>query len=59
MWARIGRAALWFLSVLLVAIGGGLLHAAFSGRPEPVTTTFGLAFALTGAAIYWHVLRVP
>lgn len=48
------------LSVLLGSAGGGLIHSAFSGySQEPVGMFLGLVCALLGAAIYWHVLRVP
>ncbi|WP_156453872.1 hypothetical protein [Methylobacterium sp. CCH5-D2] len=52
------RAALWTLAVGFVSIGAGLIHSAFTGwQQSPVETFLGVAFLLTGAAIWWHKLR--
>ena len=60
MGRKVGRAALWVLSVLLVSAGGGMLHSAFTGySQEPAETFIALVCILTGAAIYLHVLRYP
>jgi len=60
MWPRVKRGTLWVAAVFLVSAGGGLMHSALlTYRQDPVETFVGLVCLLTGAAIYWHGIRVP
>ena len=57
----IGRVALWCLTIFLASFGGAALHSAlyvpeYSADRGPLTF-FGLACALTAAAIYSRKLR--
>ncbi|GJD78839.1 hypothetical protein [Methylobacterium gregans] len=55
----LGRAALWVLAVGFVSIGAGLIHLAVTGwQQSPVEAFPGMAFLLTGAAVWWHKLRL-
>lgn len=53
------RAALWVLAILLASSGGAALHAGIGAGGDGAFGTFlGLACFLSGAAIYWHKLRI-
>lgn len=55
----LARAALWVVAVGFASVGAGLIHAAFAGYQQDASFTFlGSLFLLTGAAVWWHKLRL-
>lgn len=51
-------AGLWFGAVMLASLGFAVVSANLGRANGEIEMTIGMAMLLTGAAIYWHRLRV-